>query len=406
MPAEPDRRVQSGRHGTHIGNPREEKLITQRRSLISGSFTAALSVALQGRAFGLLPAWLGGARTRRVRAVRVGMPFPLVDNQGDTWEAAWGKDDNLYSPSDDTGGFHGLPSGANVAFNRISGDDPLHLSGDTVNPMRDYGKAGEKGLDGCTWKSSGCTFIDDVLYLVVARHKYGEDSGDPHMRQTAQNASIIKSTDFGLTWTRSATANYETPMFPGRRFATPYFIEFGREGWGHANIGDYVYALSNNGFWDCGDDVVLGRVARSKIGLLNGDDWEYFTGGDGRSSTSWTKNMNEAEPILKAAGKFGMGGAVYLHAQQRYFMIGWYYPAGGGKVPGAATHTTWDFYESPRPWGPWTRIGSYESTPSGYYTPGVCPKFQTANRVFIFTAGNWHSAQDYRLTVVPLEIVT
>ncbi len=52
-----------------------------------------------------------------------------------------------------------------------------------------------------------------------------------------------------------------------------------------------------------------------------------------------------------------MGGAVYLYDQQRYFMIGWYYPAGGGKMAGARTHTVWDFYESPQPWGPWTRIG-------------------------------------------------
>jgi hypothetical protein len=195
-------------------------------------------------------------------------------------------------------------------------------------------RAVKKGPDGCTWKSSGCTFIDDALYLVVARHKYGETSGDPQRRQTAQNASIIKSIDFGRTWTRPAAVNYQAPMFPGRRFATPYFIEFGREGWAHANVGDFVYALSNNGFWDCGDDVVLGRVARSKIGLLNGSDWEFFTGGDGGRRTSWTKNMMDAKPVLSEPGRFGMGGAVYLHAQRRYFMIGWFYPAGEGKWKG------------------------------------------------------------------------
>jgi len=195
-------------------------------------------------------------------------------------------------------------------------------------------------------------------------------------------------------------------MFPGRRFATPYFIEFGREGWGQANVGDYVYALSNNGFWDCGDDMVLGRVARSKIGLLNGSDWEFYTGGNGGRANSLTKNMNDAKPVLEGAGRFGMTGAVYLHAHQRYFLIGWYYPAGGGKMPGAQRHTAWDFYESPWPWGPWTRIGSYDSQPSGYYSPQVSPKFQTPDKVFVFTAGNWDSPPDYRLTVFPLEIGT
>jgi hypothetical protein len=377
----------------------------KRRDLISGSLAAALSASLKVKAAGLLPAFVSGAPSRRLQSVSVGAPVPVEDNSGDTWVAAWADDDNLYSPSDDTTGFHKAPS-ANIAFNRISGSDPLHLSGITVNPMTEYGKGGDKGPDGCTWKSSGCTFIDSALYWVVARHEYGETSGDPYRRQPAHNASIIKSLDYGRTWTRPEDVNYQAPMFPGQRFATPYFIEFGHEGSGKANVGEYVYALSNNGFWDCGDDMVLGRVARSRIGLLNGSDWEYFTGGNGVLKTSWSKNMNDARPVLEGERKFGMGGAVYLHEQRRYLMIGWYYPAGGGKMKGAQTHTVWDFYESPQPWGPWTRIGSYDSQPSGYYSPQVCPEFQTANRIFAFTAGNWYSPSDYRLTVVPLEIGT
>jgi hypothetical protein len=377
----------------------------QRRDLISGSVVAALSATLKIDAASRVSAFLLDAPTHRVRAVNVGKPVAVEDSQGDTWNSAWAEDGSLYSPSDDTKGFHNTIS-ANVAFNQITGDDPLHLSGITVNPMQDYGKEAQKGPDRCTWKSTGCTFIDGVLYLVVARHCYGEDSGDAHRRQTAQNASIIKSTDFGRTWTRAEKENYEAPMFPGQRFATPYFIEFGHEGSGRANVGDYIYALSNNGFWDCGDDMVLGRVARSKIGNLNGSDWEYYIGGTGDLRTAWTKNMNDAKPVLKGPGRFGMTGAVYLHPHKRYFMIGWFYPAGGGKMKGAETHTTWEFYESPQPWGPWTRIGSYESAPSGYYTPGVCPKFQTANKAYVFTAGNWTSPPDYRLTVVPLDILT
>ena len=116
--------------------------------------------------------------------------------------------------------------------------------------------------------------------------------------------------------------------------------------------------------------------------------------------------MDHAKPVLEKSGRFGMTGAVYLHAHQRYFMIGWYYPAGGVKMKGAATHTIWDFYESPHPWGHWTRIGSYDSQPSGYYSPEVCPKFQTADKIYAFAAGNWDSPPDYRLTVFPLEIVT
>jgi len=343
------------------------------------------------------------AGSRPLRAVRVGTAIPVLDNAGDTWVAAWAEDDNLYSPSDDTRGFQHAAN-ANIAFNRLNGSGVRNLSGSTVNPMEDYGKGGEEGPDGCTWKSSGCTFLDGVLYWVVARHRYGEKSGDPHRRQTAQNASIIKSTDLGRTWSRPVRENYQRPMFPGRRFATPYFVEYGRSQVDVDNAGQYVYALSNNGFWDCGDDMVLGRVLRSKIASLDGADWEFFTGGNGMRRSVWSRNVNDAKPVVQQPLGLGMTGAVYLLAHRRYLMIGWYYPAGGGKMKDAATHTVWSFYEAPRPWGPWTRIGSHESSPQGYYSPEICPKFQTENKVWAFTAGNWNNAEVYRLTAVPLEL--
>ena len=69
-----------------------------------------------------------------------------------------------------------------------------------------------------------------------------------------------------------------------------------------SNVGDYVYAISNNGFWDCGDDMIVGRVARSHIGRLRAADWEYFTGGNG-DAASWTGNMDRATPVLRGLGE-------------------------------------------------------------------------------------------------------
>ncbi len=340
-----------------------------RREFVVGSLAASIGGGLSGIRAMSSPAAADDVASTPITGVKVGTAVKLEDNQGDTWIAAWAGDDNLYSPSDDTSGFRKACS-SNVAFNRIEGSDPLHLTGTTINPMSEYANAGQVGPDGCTWKSTGCMWIDGALYLSVARHLYGDDSGDPKRRQTAQNASIIKSADLGKSWTRTAQENYERPMFPGRRFSTPYFIQYG---YGHGesavhNANEYVYATSNNGFWDCGDEMVLGRVARSKLALLNGKDWEYYIGGDGMKPAAWAPNMGQAKQLLVAPGRFGMTGAVYLAAQRRYFMIGWYYPAGGGKMPGAGTHTVWDFYESPLPWGPWTLIQSYDSTPAGLFT--------------------------------------
>jgi hypothetical protein len=380
-------------------------MTTDRRDFVIGSLAASLMGKTQASGSIFSHTGFGDRRSRPLTGVRVGIPIRLPENSGDTWIGAWAEDGNVYSPSNDTKGFH-KACDSNIAFNVLKGDDAFRLSGTTVNSMPDYGDASKRGPDRCTWKSSGCIWIDGALYWVVGRHLYGEDGSDPYKRQTAQNASIVRSTDFGKSWKRTAQDNYDFPMFPGQRFATPYFIQYG---YGHRevtedNAGKYIYAMANNGFWDCGDDMVLGRVARSKISLLNGHDWEFYTGKDGMMDVAWSPHMNAAAPILANPRRFGMTGAVYLPSHHRYFMIGWYYPAGGGKIKDACLHTIWDFYEAPRPWGPWTLVGSSESTPAGWYCPEVIPKFQTANRVFAFTAGNWSNADSYRLTIVPLDL--
>jgi hypothetical protein len=346
--------------------------------------------------------------TEPIAAVRVEAPIPIPDNHGDTWVSAWAADGNVYSPSNDSKGFHERGS-SNIAFNRLTGDDPAKIEGVSINMMPDYGKWAQEGPDGCTWKSSGCYAMDGVIYWVVARHKYGETSGDPHNRQLAANASIIKSTDLGKTWTRSARQNYEEPTFPGPRFATPYFVEYGQDGKAAVDNADrYVYAISNDGFWDNGNNMILGRVARAKITDLRAADWEFYVGGDGMEDAAWTKDVNKARPVLDAPGRLGMTGSVYLPGLKRYFMIGWYYPAGGGVIDKNSTKkTVWDFYEAPKPWGPWTRIGSKEFEPQGYYSPQICPKYTSADgrRVFAFTTGDWHEEKlFYRLTVVPLRL--
>jgi hypothetical protein len=336
-----------------------------------------------------------------ISAVQVGNPISVLDNAGDTWVTAWGKDGSLYSPSNDTYGFH-RAGDSNVAVNRIIGDDPLRLTGETVNLLSDYGKSTQTLADGCTWKSGGCISIDGVLYLVVSRHNYGETSGDSKRRQTAKNASIIMSSDQGKTWTRSAKENYEHPMFPGSRFATPYFVDYGRNAKGKVDNADkYVYAMSNNGFWDNGDTMILGRVLRKDLSKLRGSDWEYFAG-----DANWTKDVNLAKPILDEPSHLGMTGSTYLPAFHCYMTIGWYYPKGSGKLPSAAQETVWDFYQSPKPWGPWTKISSHRFAPQGYYGPNICLKFTTnhGKRLFVVTAGDWNNHSVYRLTLVPIDL--
>jgi hypothetical protein len=203
--------------------------------------------------------------------VRMGTPAYLQAG-GDSWDPTWSQDDALYSAVNDGAGFGTLKR--NIGFNRISGSDPVTLTGQLQNAMDDYGEMNAPiASDGRNWKSGGSISIDGVLYMSIGMDRY-VDAGYGG-RQTRIDSSIIKSTDHGLQWSRPMHENRDHPMFPGMRFATPFFIHFGKE-YAAAKVDKadrYVYATSNNGFWDNGDNFILGRVPRAKLSALNAADW-------------------------------------------------------------------------------------------------------------------------------------
>ena len=315
------------------------------------------------------------------------------DSNGDTWDPAWAEDDVLYSLNCDGRGFGHPPR--NLALNSLSGPDLTHLVGKTVNAMDAYGIAGQTGPDGATWKSTGMECIDGTLYTFVCRNTYGNKSKDPEMRQTSFNASLIKSTDKGLTWTRSAEENYAQPMWPGSRFGAPSFIHIGKNGQASAQDSTdlYSYAISNNGFWNNGDDFILGRVLRSKIGELKSSDWTYFTGGDGAKESAWSAELTHAQPILRQPQKLGWNSPCYIPALKTYVLISWYVTP---KLTGWFTpkEIKYDFYQAPHPWGPWTFINSTSDAfldNAHMYGPNICTRYQDKVgqdvRVIMFTSG-------------------
>lgn len=345
----------------------------------------------------------------QITDVKLGTFKFYPNSLGDTWDPAWAEDGNLVSPGNDGSGWDSSCS-SNVFFNRVVGDDFLNLNGETVNGMPEYDGWARQGPDGCTWKSSGCISIDGILYFAVARHNYGTKSGDPFRRQTADRASIIKSTDHGLTWVRTARENYDHPMFPGPRFATPYFIHYGQDGAAPSvDYADrYVYAISNNGFWCNGDNYILGRMARSRIGRLDASDWEFYTGGDGAQDASWSNEMAAAALIIDNPLKCGETGATYIPSIGRYVLVAWYYP---GDPNVETDETRLIFHEAPHPWGPWSPVKEEISRPEGWYCPRVLAKWQqrTGDEVeaVLVTGGDYYEmAKYYRFTVVPLRLKT
>lgn len=337
-----------------------------------------------------------------IRQITAGKPDLIAASSGDSWDPTQGPDGRYYAASNDTAGFHGGDRN-NVNFNVVEADG---LSGATVNRMPEYGKQGEEKEDGRTWKTSGCYCVDGVLYLVAGRHCYGDESGDVRKRQTVINASILKSADFGKTWTRSESENYHDPMFPSD-FCTPYFIHYGQDGAAPDvdNAQQYIYAVSNNGFWDSGDYYVLGRVLRDRLGDLNPRDWSFYTGGDGMQEENWTSDAAKAAHIIDAPFHCGEAGPTYIPAIGQYLMAAWYY-TGNGRDD---TEETWfDYYTAPHPWGPWRLADKQKNNPEGWYCPRILTTGQerTGNtlRLKLVTGGDWKNLNIYKYVTIPLTL--
>lgn len=347
-------------------------------------------------------------QSQKITDVRLGKKMLYPNNLGDTWDPAWADDGRLYSPGNDGSGWNKACS-SNLFFNCSSGEDPFNLESHTTNGMPEYDGWAKKREDGCTWKSSGCVSVDGTMYLGVARHNYGTTSGDPFQRQTAQRASIIKSTDYGQTWVRSAEENYHHPMFD-QHFTTPYFIYYGQDGQSSAVDGaeKYIYAISNNGFWCNGDHYILGRVERTHIRRLNPADWSFYQGGDGEDEQSWTWDAGAARPIIENPLKCGGTGATYIPALGRYLLVAWYYP-GDPNVESDESHFI--YYEAPHPWGPWSMVKEDVIRPEGWYCPRVLAKWQTSGgnevETILVTGGDYYEfAKYYRFTVTALSLKT
>ena len=299
-------------------------------------------------------------------------------SNGDTWDPFWADDGTLYAFNCDGRGFGTKPR--NLAFNHLRGERLETLRGEMVNTMDEYGVAGQKGMDRATWKACGQECIDSVFYAFVSRNIYGSESGDPLMRQIAANSSLIKSTDRGKSWTRSAAENYQRPMWPGRLFAAPFFVHYGENGGQVTQDGAdrYVYAISTNGFWNDGDSYVIGRVERSKLPDLNPADWTYFTGGNGGHARSWSTQVADAVPIFSRQAHCGQTPPCYVRPLRVYLMTVWY------NLPKLQKwfepqEMIYEFYQAPHPWGPWTFINSHSDrfiTGGHMYGPSLCARFQ------------------------------
>jgi hypothetical protein len=331
----------------------------------------------------------------------------ISTSAGDEWAPTWADDGNLYTGNDDGASFGNIKS-RSVAFGKLVGDDPNREKGITISDMGDYGQEPQRP-DNANWKTMNSYCVDGVLYMFVTRCLYPEQSGDANHRHIFKNSSIIKSTDKGVTWKRTSSESYEHPMFPGLRFGAPYFVWYGKDGQVNVDNADqYIYAVSNNGHFEDGDNYILGRVPRRNLADLNGGDWEFYTGNDGMAAANWTHTITDARPILQDRLNCSMTGMTYIPALGRYVMVVWHYTTYNLRTD---PRTINDFYEAPKPWGPWTKFKTINTEKLGWYVPIIGQKYQKKadeNKVdcILYPTGNYQNSKLYKLNYIPITLST
>lgn len=194
--------------------------------------------------------------------------------------------------------------------------------------------------------------VDGVLYLAVqdlCKAKFG-------IFDEAPAASIYKSTDKGRTWTGT-----DEPMFSDYVFTTIMFLDYGKNSENCPD--DYVYAYGLDYNWRDSftnqviDPVNLYLARVHKDHVMDRSKWEFFTGTDGAGQPGWSgdvskrqavlhddrkvyTNMNPAYKGVSSMTVLSQGSIVYNKPLDRYLYTSW-------------TEYTFEFYESPTPYGPW-----------------------------------------------------
>lgn len=318
------------------------------------------------------------------------------DSNGDLWPVAWSDDDHLYTANGDGRGFDWGHPWADIVVNRVDGqpaDDSM--SGERLASGVEVGQVWSDP-DKYNKKPTGMISVDGVLYMAV------QDLNKEKSAATFNDvpaATIIKSTDKGLTW----TWDKDKPMFSNYQFTTIMFLDYGKDGENNT-FDDYIYAYGldynwRDSFSDTVPDPTKMYLARMpKTALQDVTKWEYYTG-DLYGYARWSEpsKIEEKKPVLRDDRRvytdllqdglsnmsvISQSSIVYNKPLERYIYSSW-------------TEFTFEFYEAPTPWGPWKKFlskdfGVYPWTHEkhGGYATVIPSKFISENGKEMWVNGN------------------
>jgi hypothetical protein len=312
------------------------------------------------------------ARPLILSAAPEGGPIQPFESEGDLWMNTWADDGNLYSGwGDGRGVVVSRPGWTDCGLARFSGDLPgIQAEEICFLTPTEYPRVNDK--------PSSFLFLDGQM--VGAFHS---PMGDPWM------GYLAVSKDRGATWTRLGffeegqwMPQNASPWTRDNRskFRCLFFINMGRA---YSLNGDgYVYALGIGTEYGWMGGTYLCRVPKESI--LDYSAYRYFTH-ILEGQPAWSPSQDDARPLDSLFTR-DQGSSMYHPFLKRYLFM-----------------TTWLLYESPEPWGPWTKVGAWRTAEApvqwlGAYQPGVIPKDMGPDW-FWFTASGQQEAPKMTYTL-------
>ncbi|MBO1752136.1 DUF4185 domain-containing protein [Actinotalea sp. BY-33] len=274
-------------------------------------------------------------------------------SDGDLWPSCWADDGNLYSAWGDGKGFDLAGPFTDIGVARLSGpaDD---IQGVNLAVGDEVGQVWSG--PGHTRKPTGMVCVEDTIHLAVQDLAWNFDA--------APAATIATSTDGGETWTWDTSG----PMFDDGVFTTMWFADHGQGGEWSEDGYVYVYGIDQNwrdsfsGRVEDPTSVYLARVPQDKVG--DRSRWRFYAGTAGtKGKPKWSKKVGDREPVLHDERRvypdvfepwmahdmttLSQGHVLYNEPLDRYLYSSW-------------TEFTLHLYDSPTPWGPWTRLSDHD----------------------------------------------
>jgi hypothetical protein len=317
------------------------------------------------------------------------LPYP-GEFKADTYPLTWADDNLIYSSAGDP---VSEKKKDGLEFLSIDGN-PDNYNISVINEMPDFRGWGGQGL-----KPTGMLCHKGVLYLFA--HNLGKRKNENVEKCHGYDAQIFMSKDKGKTWEPDIKSVEKSPMFPGRDFGSPSFINYGKDNAGATD--GYVYALSGEG-WANGNYLKVGRVPADQIMDINA--WEFAGKFNTNGQPVWMKDFKTAIPVLRDSGYLGYPECVYVKSLKRYLILGWKFKVETPEKYSPDDGSELVIYEAPQPWGPFSVVArtDWESPEVTPYNPRIPLKWFDEEKLegYLLFSGSWRnggSTEFYRAQV-------